>query len=160
VRRATGRRPERGAMATRPQDRGIQETTLGSAALFSLSSPSITILSASSGNGRLQRFGFVPRRSPQNVARFLDHAARCWRNQPQPSNVVRWRRRACHEQRPEKPPYRYGNFAVILAVAVIAAFVTVEHDTKQARNVAQSGTTGLAHSHPPLDRALGEPIRN
>jgi hypothetical protein len=51
-------------------------------------------------------------------------------------------------------------FAVILAAAVVAAFVTVEHDTKQARNVAQPGTTGLAHSHPPLDRAPGEPIRN
>ena len=52
-------------------------------------------------------------------------------------------------------------FAVILAAAVIAAFVTtIEDDTKQAGNVAQRGTTGLAHPHPPLDRAPGEPIRN
>jgi hypothetical protein len=51
-------------------------------------------------------------------------------------------------------------FAVILAAVVIAAFITtIENDTKQARNVAQPGTTGLAHPHPPLDRAPGEPIR-
>jgi hypothetical protein len=52
-------------------------------------------------------------------------------------------------------------FAVILAVAMIAAFITtIGVDTKQASNVAQPGTTGLAHPHPPLDRAPGEPVRN
>ena len=53
-------------------------------------------------------------------------------------------------------------FAVILAVAMIAAFITTIEgvDTKQASNVAQPGTTGLAHPHPPLDRAPGEPVRN
>ena len=53
-------------------------------------------------------------------------------------------------------------FAVILAVAMIATFITTIEgvDTKQASNVAQPGTTGLAHPHPPLDRAPGEPVRN
>jgi flagellar basal body-associated protein FliL len=53
-------------------------------------------------------------------------------------------------------------FAVILAVAIIAAFMTTLEgvETKQARNVAQPGTIGLAHPHPPLDRAPGEPVRN
>jgi hypothetical protein len=53
-------------------------------------------------------------------------------------------------------------FAVILAVAMIAAFITTIEgvDTRQASNVAQPGTTGLAHPHPPLDRAPGEPVRN
>jgi type II secretory pathway component PulK len=52
-------------------------------------------------------------------------------------------------------------FAVILAAAMIAAFITTIEgvDTKQASNVAQPGTTGLAHPHPPLDRAPGEPVR-
>ena len=51
-------------------------------------------------------------------------------------------------------------FAVILAVAMIAAFITTIVDTKQASNVAQPGTIGLAKPHPPLDRAPGEPLRN
>ncbi len=53
-------------------------------------------------------------------------------------------------------------FAVILAVAMIAAFITTIEgvDTNQASNVAQPGTTGWAHPHPPLDRAPGEPVRN
>lgn len=53
-------------------------------------------------------------------------------------------------------------FAFVLAIAVIAAFITTIEgvDTKQARNIEQPGTTGLARPHPPLDKAPGEPIRN
>jgi hypothetical protein len=53
-------------------------------------------------------------------------------------------------------------FAVALAVALIAAFVTTLEnvDTRHASNVAQPGTIGLAKPHQPLDKAPGEPIRN
>jgi hypothetical protein len=53
-------------------------------------------------------------------------------------------------------------FAVLLAVAMIAAFITTIEgvDTKHANNAAQPGTIGLAKPHPPLDRAPGEPVRN
>jgi len=53
-------------------------------------------------------------------------------------------------------------FAVILAAAMIAALITAIEgvDTKQASNEAQPGTIGLAKSHPPLDRASGEPLQN
>ena len=53
-------------------------------------------------------------------------------------------------------------FAVVLAIAVIAAFITTIEgvDTKQASNSGQAGTTGLARPHPPLDKAPGEPVRN
>jgi hypothetical protein len=146
-------------MATRPQDRGIQETTLGSAALSSFLAAH-NDLERINRQRSLQRFGFVPRRSPPNIARFPDHAARCLRIQPQPFNVVRWRRRLVMNNNRKSHRTAMAIFAVILAAAVIAAFVTVEHDTKQARNVAQPGTIGLAHAHPPLDRAPGEPIRN
>jgi hypothetical protein len=45
---------------------------------------------------------------------------------------------------------------------VIAAFITTFEgvSTRQASNEAQPGTTGLAHPHPPLDVAPGEPVRN
>jgi hypothetical protein len=53
-------------------------------------------------------------------------------------------------------------FAVILAVAIMAAFVTTLEgiDTRDAGNVTQPGTIGLAKPHPPLDRAPGEPVRD
>jgi hypothetical protein len=53
-------------------------------------------------------------------------------------------------------------FAVALTVAVIAAFITTFEgvSTRQASNEAQPGTTGLAHPHPALDVAPGEPVRN
>jgi hypothetical protein len=53
-------------------------------------------------------------------------------------------------------------FAIALAVVLVAAFVTTLEnvDTRQARNVAQPGTIGLAKPHAPLDRAPGEPVRN
>jgi hypothetical protein len=53
-------------------------------------------------------------------------------------------------------------FAVILAVAIMAAFITTLEgiDTRHAGNVAQPGTIGLAKPHPPLDRAPGEPVRD
>jgi hypothetical protein len=52
-------------------------------------------------------------------------------------------------------------FAVALTAAVIAAFITTFEgvSTRQASNEAQPGT-GLAHPHPPLDIAPGEPVRN
>ena len=53
-------------------------------------------------------------------------------------------------------------FAVILAVAIMAAFVTTLEgiDTRHAGNVTQPGTIGLAKPHPPLDTAPGKPVRN
>jgi hypothetical protein len=53
-------------------------------------------------------------------------------------------------------------FAVILAVAIMAAFITTLEgiDTRHAGNVTQSGTIGVAKPHPPLDRAPGEPVRD
>ena len=46
-------------------------------------------------------------------------------------------------------------FEVILAVAIIAAFITTLEgvDTRHAGNVTQPGTIGLAKPHPPLDSA-------
>jgi hypothetical protein len=53
-------------------------------------------------------------------------------------------------------------FAVALIVALTAAFVTTYQgfETTRASNEAQPGTIGLAKSHPPLDRASGEPLQN
>src|ERR1700730_2012129 len=53
-------------------------------------------------------------------------------------------------------------FAVILAVAIMAAFITTleDIDTRHAGDVTQPGTIGLAKPHPPLDRAPGEPVRD
>jgi hypothetical protein len=53
-------------------------------------------------------------------------------------------------------------FAVILAVAIMAAFITTLEsiDTRHASNVTQPGTIGLAKPHPPLDRAPGESVRD
>ena len=53
-------------------------------------------------------------------------------------------------------------FAVILALAIITAFITTLEgvDTRHAGNVTQPGTIGLAKPHPPLDRASEEPVRN
>ena len=55
-----------------------------------------------------------------------------------------------------------GILAVILAVAIIAAFITTLEgvDTRHAGNVTQPGTIGLAKPHPPLDRAPGESVRD
>ena len=51
-------------------------------------------------------------------------------------------------------------FAIALAVALIAAFVTTfeNENTRHASIVAQPGTIGLAKPHQPLDRAPGEPV--
>jgi hypothetical protein len=53
-------------------------------------------------------------------------------------------------------------FAVILAVAIVAAFVTTLEgvDTRHVSDVTQPGTIGLARPHPRLDRAPGESLRN
>jgi predicted secreted protein len=53
-------------------------------------------------------------------------------------------------------------FAVALIVVLIVAFITTFRgvDTTRATNEAPPGTIGLAHPHPPLDRAPGEPFRN
>ena len=53
-------------------------------------------------------------------------------------------------------------YAVALIVVLIVAFVTTFRgvDTTRATNEAPPGTIGLAHPHPPLDRAPGEPFRN
>ena len=51
-------------------------------------------------------------------------------------------------------------FAVVLGVVIAMAFVTTLErvNVRQASNSAVPGTTGLAHPHPHLDRAPGEPI--
>ena len=51
-------------------------------------------------------------------------------------------------------------FAVAVAIAILAAFVTTleRFDTKMANNQTPPGTTGLAKPRPPLDRAPGQPI--
>ena len=52
-------------------------------------------------------------------------------------------------------------FAVALTVAVRGFITRFEGvSIRQASNEAQPGTTGLAHPHPPLDIAPGEPVRN
>jgi hypothetical protein len=49
-------------------------------------------------------------------------------------------------------------FAVAMIIAILAAFVTtLEVDTRTANNKSPPGTTGLARSRPPLDRAPGQP---
>ena len=52
-------------------------------------------------------------------------------------------------------------FAVALIVVFIVAFITTFRgvETTLATNEAPPGTIGLAHPHPPLDRAPGEPFR-
>jgi hypothetical protein len=81
---------------------------------------------------------------------------------PQPSNGVRWRRRLVMNNDRKSRRTAVAIFAVALTVAVIAAFITTFEgvSTRQASNEAQPGTTGLAHPHPPLDIAPGEPVRN
>jgi hypothetical protein len=51
-------------------------------------------------------------------------------------------------------------FAIAVAIAIIAAFVTTIQrvDTRQTSSDMPPGTIGLAHPHPPLDRAPGEPL--
>jgi hypothetical protein len=69
------------------------------------------------------------------------------------------------DSNPEKVADRHARvaftaiFAVFLAVAIIAAFITMLKGVDTS-NVAQPGTIGLAKPHVPLDRAPGEPIRN
>jgi hypothetical protein len=52
-------------------------------------------------------------------------------------------------------------FAIIVAVAIIAAFAATIHrvDTRQISSDLPPGTIGLAHPHPPLDKAPGEPVK-
>jgi ABC-type phosphate/phosphonate transport system permease subunit len=52
-------------------------------------------------------------------------------------------------------------FAVIVAVAIVAAFATTLHrvDTRQASSDLPPGTIGLAHPHPPLDKSPGNPVK-
>jgi hypothetical protein len=68
------------------------------------------------------------------------------------------------DSNPEKAAERHARvaimaiFAVLLAVAIIAAFITTLEgvDTRRASSVTQPGTIGLAKPHVPLDKA---PIR-
>jgi hypothetical protein len=72
------------------------------------------------------------------------------------------------DSNPEKVADRHARvaimaiFAVLLAVAIIAAFITTIEgvDTRRASNVTQPGTIGLAKPHVPFDRAPGEPVRD
>ena len=81
---------------------------------------------------------------------------------PQPPTVFRWRRRLVMNNDRKSRRTAVAIFAVALTVAVIATFITTFEgvSTRQASNEAQPGTTGLAHPHPPLDVAPGEPVRN
>jgi hypothetical protein len=51
--------------------------------------------------------------------------------------------------------------ASIVAVAIIAAFAATIHrvDTRQISSDLPPGTIGLAHPHPPLDKAPGEAVK-
>src|SRR5258705_12221610 len=51
-------------------------------------------------------------------------------------------------------------FAIVLSVAMLAAFITTIEGEKHVSNSAHPGTIGLAKPHPPLDKAPGEPVRN
>jgi hypothetical protein len=55
-----------------------------------------------------------------------------------------------------------GVFVFILSAAILVALVTTIHgiDTRFANDETQPGTIGLSKSHPPLDRAPGEPVQN
>jgi hypothetical protein len=57
-------------------------------------------------------------------------------------------------------PDAVGLFAVVVVIAVLAAFViTLERvDTRTVNNETPPGTTGLAKPRPPLDRAPGQPV--
>jgi hypothetical protein len=52
-------------------------------------------------------------------------------------------------------------FAIIVAVAIIAAFAAMIHrvNTRQTSSDLPPGTIGLAHPHPPLDRGPGEAVK-
>jgi hypothetical protein len=52
-------------------------------------------------------------------------------------------------------------FAIVVAVAIIAALAATIHrvDTRQISSDLPPGTIGLAHPHPPLDKAPGEPVK-
>jgi hypothetical protein len=55
----------------------------------------------------------------------------------------------------------FALFAAAVIISIIAAFVTTREqvDTRQvANNQTPPGTTGLAKSHPPLDRSPDQPI--
>jgi hypothetical protein len=51
-------------------------------------------------------------------------------------------------------------FAIVLSVAMLAAFITTIEGEKHVSNSAHPGTIGLAKPNPPLDKAPGEPVRN
>jgi hypothetical protein len=53
-------------------------------------------------------------------------------------------------------------FSAVVAAVIVMAFITTINrvDTRQARNEAMPGTVGLAHPHPPLDRAPERPVLN
>jgi hypothetical protein len=52
-------------------------------------------------------------------------------------------------------------FAVVLALAIVAAFMTTIHgvDTRVASNEAVPGITGLSQSHIPLDTGPGRAVQ-
>ena len=62
----------------------------------------------------------------------------------------------------ERNSHRNPNvlFAIAVTIAILAAFVTTLEriDTRTANNETPPGTTGLAKSRPPLDRAPGQPM--
>ena len=53
-------------------------------------------------------------------------------------------------------------FAIVLALAIVAAFMTTIHDvdTRVANNEVPPGVTGLSQPHAPLDRAPGRAVQN
>jgi hypothetical protein len=60
-----------------------------------------------------------------------------------------------------RPHFVLAVFAVIVAVAIIAAFAATIHrvDTRQTSSDLPPGTIGLAHPHPPLDKSPGNPVK-
>ena len=52
-------------------------------------------------------------------------------------------------------------FAAVVSIVIIAAFATTIQrvNTRQTSSDRPPGTIGLAHPHPPLDRAPGVPVK-
>jgi hypothetical protein len=156
---------ECGAIVLRQKwSRGQVEASAASSAIFSVTS---LTLSAS-----FSMVGFSSRRALQIYlavfARFGITKRSLWGNRPSSPAFPVTQRRACMDSDPEQAADRHARavimaiFAVILAVAIVAAFVTTlgNVDTWRASNDTQPGTIGLAKPHPPLDKAPGEALRN
>lgn len=58
------------------------------------------------------------------------------------------------------PEVLFGAAVIIIAILAVTVTTLEQADTRSAQNQTPPGTTGLAKSHPPLDRAPGQPVIN